>query len=110
MPRSTVHGGVTHGRQEVEGTSELEYRRARARAEEAARQVGEKGAEVVQIPAGNASTGEWRSFVAAQHAPDFPGDVESASRDELRDWFHVEHGGGDQPADGGDAGNADDGV
>ena len=57
---------------------------------------GDQGDEepAMQIPAGNASTPEWRAFVRAQHAPDFPGDVEAASRDELRDWYRSVHGGG----------------
>lgn len=52
--------------------------------------------EPVRIPAGNAPAAEWRSFVRVQ-TPAYPGDVEEAGRNELRDWYHAVHGGGDQP-------------
>ncbi len=87
MPRSTVHGGVTHGRQETAGTLSLSDRRARAIAD-AQVASGEEEERVVRIPPDNGSTDEWRAFIRQQHAPDFPGDVERAGRDELRDWFH----------------------
>lgn len=55
---------------------------------------GEGQEQAVKIPAGNATTAEWRAFTRAQ-TPPF--DVESKSRDELRNWFHSVHGGGDKP-------------
>ena len=83
MPKITVHGGASHDPWPLRGGQDPAASDVDLGVDVASEE------DEVEIPAGNASTDVWRSFVRHQH-PQPPFDIETASRNELREWF--EHG------------------